>query len=979
MTPTLTQAEVNYRQGDQERCCGNCVMFHAPSTCDLVEGPVEAHGVCDRWEAATGTPAAARMTANEGQARGGTMTTRTRDEILADWHAVIAGPGLGLVASDSPVAFAALQASYDQQATWLRMATGAEPYWLTEGSPFISQEERDKAAKSGAAMPDGSYPITTCDGENSVSTAVKAVGRGGADHDAIRAHIMKRADSLGCASLIPENWNSDGSLKAGAEAESFAPPPPPPPPAHPAPPGAAPAPADGKTPPAAPKPEAGDDDESDAAVTAKVESALAAVQDAIAEQQKDPDAEKDPKDAKVLADLQHAEAALKQAQTDQEADAAETKGGAAPAAPAAHQPPPAPPQASGAAPVTAAGPAGPTAPGESPPGSQEGVPGDADDSPPGPGDIEATIPCDNPTCGHFASAHEDTAEGKNTGACTMEGCMCAGMVPSGEFVNAPGPEAAPPATAQDEEQAGAPTISLAEALEMNRRAAFAPVPDELAGPPGAPPEPQAPAMEGAPTSELPPLDPMPSAVVGPAFTIPVAWLEGVPTGDGRVVNADVLTWRTPPLPLMFLKTSPHDPSGMSPNDPAVLAGRIEEISRDGNKGVAKGHLLSTPEGEECATILEQMGRMGVSIDVGSAQTTVTPDPTAPPGNDVFDVPLVEQLTKGEIMGITVCPFAAFAGAYIVLGDGSNVPEAEVPAPPAGAKLAWREVAAETCVPCEGANALVASGAPSTATGGPLAPPRAWFEDPAFGASPADDVRLVETIDSKTGRPSGKFACPLTVTEDGRVFGHIAQWGVCHQSPKFLNNGQCILAPRSKTGYALFHSGHVLTAEGEVLAVGKLTAEAAHASEDPRMTAEQVDAHYANSAMTVALVAAGEDEHGIWVAGSVHPAASPEQVFTLRANPPSGDWRPFGAGNELRQVLMVNTPGFPVVRARFDQGKITSLVAAGVPMFELPEGTIAPPEPPTVDDRLDALEGTVTALAPYAAARLRDEMATLRGG
>jgi ATP-dependent Clp endopeptidase proteolytic subunit ClpP len=72
------------------------------------------------------------------------------------------------------------------------------------------QADRDTMAKSGSAMPDGSYPIA--DAED-LDNAIHAVGRGGADHDSIRKHIMTRADALGLSSHIPDNWNSDGSLQ----------------------------------------------------------------------------------------------------------------------------------------------------------------------------------------------------------------------------------------------------------------------------------------------------------------------------------------------------------------------------------------------------------------------------------------------------------------------------------------------------------------------------------------------------------------------------------------------------------------------------------------------------------------------------------------------------------------------------------------------------------------------------------------------
>ncbi len=78
---------------------------------------------------------------------------------------------------------------------------------------YSAEEMRQMAAK-GHAMKDGdhvSYPIS--DAED-LANAIHAVGRGGADHDKIRAHIIRRAKAMGMSSKIPDNWNSDGSLKS---------------------------------------------------------------------------------------------------------------------------------------------------------------------------------------------------------------------------------------------------------------------------------------------------------------------------------------------------------------------------------------------------------------------------------------------------------------------------------------------------------------------------------------------------------------------------------------------------------------------------------------------------------------------------------------------------------------------------------------------------------------------------------------------
>lgn len=61
-----------------------------------------------------------------------------------------------------------------------------------------------------------SYPINT---KADLRKAIKAVGRGNADHNKIRAHIVKRAKALGLEAMVPDNWNSDGSLKDANKAD----------------------------------------------------------------------------------------------------------------------------------------------------------------------------------------------------------------------------------------------------------------------------------------------------------------------------------------------------------------------------------------------------------------------------------------------------------------------------------------------------------------------------------------------------------------------------------------------------------------------------------------------------------------------------------------------------------------------------------------------------------------------------------------
>lgn len=181
----------------------------------------------------------------------------------------------------------------------------------------------------------------------------------------------------------------------------------------------------------------------------------------------------------------------------------------------------------------------------------------------------------------------------------------------------------------------------------------------------------------------------------------------------------------------------------------------------------------------------------------------------------------------------------------------------------------------------------------------LRPPAHWFDDPR--------------LDGPT---------PLTITADGRVSGHLAQWNVCH----FGIRDSCRMAPHSASGYKYFTTGEVLTADGSSRRVGRITVGTGHA----HLSLGYIPAadHYDDTGSQVAVVAAGEDGHGIWVAGSLLPGVPEHRVAELRRSPLSGDWRPTQQGLELVAALAVNSPGFPVVGFTAS-GDVQSLVAAGM--------------------------------------------------
>lgn len=73
---------------------------------------------------------------------------------------------------------------------------------LIEGKAKVSTEKREKAAASGNALPDGSFPINNVE---DLKNAIQAFGRA-KDKAAAKAHIIKRAKALGKPDLLPEGW-----------------------------------------------------------------------------------------------------------------------------------------------------------------------------------------------------------------------------------------------------------------------------------------------------------------------------------------------------------------------------------------------------------------------------------------------------------------------------------------------------------------------------------------------------------------------------------------------------------------------------------------------------------------------------------------------------------------------------------------------------------------------------------------------------
>ena len=382
--------------------------------------------------------------------------------------------------------------------------------------------------------------------------------------------------------------------------------------------------------------------------------------------------------------------------------------------------------------------------------------------------------------------------------------------------------------------------------------------------------------------------------------------EGEQTGDGRLIEDGALRWDDLPIPL---RVAFKDVGG---HNGAEVCGRIETIERlDGGDIYATGVFdLSSAVGvEACRQVTEQMSN-GISIDTDDVAFRIMakedvedsddgdPAPTDEEGRvKVAAMSASDELTvieSARLRAATLVAVPAFATARIYAAGQA----------PSTSEPAERDENVDyDAKPSSSADAdQLSSRDALTAAAIPTAPPEAWFKDPTLTGPTA-----------------------LVVEDDGRVYGHIAAWGTCHIG----QIGKCVEPPTSPSNYAYFRTGALQTAEGTTIAVGHLTMDTGHAG--PRDSANQAAAHYDNTGLVFADVAAGEDAYGIWVAGSLRPGITAKQVRVARSAPISGDWRTIRGSLELVGALAVNVPGFPVPRPKglLASGEVRSLQASGV--------------------------------------------------
>lgn len=395
--------------------------------------------------------------------------------------------------------------------------------------------------------------------------------------------------------------------------------------------------------------------------------------------------------------------------------------------------------------------------------------------------------------------------------------------------------------------------------------------------------------------------------------------EGKLTDDGRLFAPHSVTWRELPLTLMAMtETSEGGHIG------AFLAGRIERIWRDEQALpyliMAEGVFDDGDDGQEVARLVGDETLRGNSVDTAIRVAEFGPrdlyvdengiwrddaPSEAVPDDDPLGLLMSEDtimVARDAVIGMsTVCPFPAFEDASIVLASACEqhpafaIVEGKTP-------LHWRVLVAGALQVQDPDEAITASAAGLV----PVSPPAEWFDAP--------------DLDELTA---------LTVTEDGRIFGHAWAWDTCHTGIP----GVCTTPPSSPTDYGFFHLKEVVCEDGQTVHVGTITLGTGHASKTDKAT--EAAEHYDHTGAAVADVRVYEDEFGGAIAGALRPETPAARVREFRGSVLSGDWRKIDGALELIALLAVNVPGFPVPRmqaiaasADGETMETLALVAAG---------------------------------------------------
>lgn len=337
------------------------------------------------------------------------------------------------------------------------------------------------------------------------------------------------------------------------------------------------------------------------------------------------------------------------------------------------------------------------------------------------------------------------------------------------------------------------------------------------------------------------------------------------TPDGRFIAGEGFGTRDMPRPI-YLMDQQSDYGHLG----SGVAGRLDEVTRDGNVVSGRGWLLDNERGRLAAMYLSTKSMTGNSVDLADTEAEIVER------GDGEDFNIGVKFTKANIGATTIVGIPAFPGATAELEELSR--------PAAGVEVVGSFASTSFSVATPNAPTVMTTQVPLD-----------WF----------------------SGEQARK-PYPVTVEANGRVHGYLATWDQAH-----LSVAGRVKAPRGN-GYGYFNASTVLTPDGPA-ATGPLVIGGDHASD--RCSWTEATDHYASTSLAWADVHAQDDRHGIRINGMVRPGTPSEAVHAGRASRLSGDWRRIGSKMELIASLSVSTPAFPVARgfSNSERGGFDSLI------------------------------------------------------
>lgn len=365
----------------------------------------------------------------------------------------------------------------------------------------------------------------------------------------------------------------------------------------------------------------------------------------------------------------------------------------------------------------------------------------------------------------------------------------------------------------------------------------------------------------------------------------------------RVILGNALSW--PEMPVSFMAQTVTDEAHKG----AEIAGRIDSFARKRGKGkmndINFSGELTTPYGvNDVAPMIADQTMRYVSADLGASEWAIVDRKTLEevPQEDL-DINALQEgayalgCTSAKIKAVTLVPAQAIEGAIVALtasADECGVGIEALLSEEIFSLAAFGALAIERDLQVVFPSGVALNGEALVASATDWAPPAEWFSMPEL---------------------PGKM--PLTITKEGRVYGHLATWDSCHAS--FLPS--CVPPPHSPSNYGRFHTAYIDAEDGSEINVGKLMFSTDGGHADTRLNAVKAQRYYDKTGMFAAALRASDGQYGIWVCGALNPDMTSEQRVEmrrqLRLHPPSGDWRPYPDGYDLLCGLAVSVPGFGI--------------------------------------------------------------------